>query len=1570
MKRLQCMNLERGNQKIKMIRKNFFNRLKDLILATLILCFLPIEDIMAKDPPPGSGSGDVPVNVLFLLDNSLSMRRQIIPGDGMWAPWDLVETDNGDMIISQVSRRGLTKINYTTELRDTNFGRNGWFRGSRQDANCGNQDTRIRNAYQIGIDRVDTDDVTDDRIYVADWRSAKIVILNVDGECIDVIRPGFRPINITVRSYDGQAYLIAGGSNGRRIYSASLNSTTGMPETGAGICSQAPAETWRITSSLSIAMDGVDGTGATPNFLYAVWDGDIYRYPLTFDGNKYCPQANDITYRHDNGTESTTRHEPARTIELDPEDDDTIYIATKTHKITKYTMANPAVNNGLTEVWKKGTYGIGTTQSDANVLIRFPRGLFVGEGDVNTGNGNALVYVGNYKPSVQTFDKDHASGQWQNELGGSIGSRMSGAKKAIKSIVTEPTLSSGANFGYGHWSAGIPGIISTRNAHRGRGNPDYYTGWTNDHPGVERSGNSAPCWRGVCIRVGVDRLTNSDIVTEVNRTPLIFGTDARAFSGMALDYFTDDAVSPRDTGLTCQQNYAVIIGDGAWNSHDDAEERISDLRTLHGVKTLVVAYGGGISENGLRNFGLMAQAGSCDTPCPAGDDTCVDECEPAIIADSPNSLLTQLQSKIEQIVANRLSFTAPSITATIEEGGSLYQAQFDYTHKQEWKGTINRKEIKSDGQLCDFYENAEGTIECSCGALKECNNGWSAAERTHTIRESRKIWTALGTGADYIQTDATAWNNWTTANATAISDLFGELGNEVVDFHRRTTDGSGSTVQRYCWDRTSNALILDGNTDDINGLINFVRGKDYYNYEDPTACDLDKWRSHIIGDIYHSQIVQVGPPNANTAFLGRNQEAFFRASNNYGHFIRDHENRETLLYAGSNTGVLHAFKGCEVGDGPCTEGGQEQWGFVPPFIAAKLPKVSDISLNTQADGGGTNSIFGVDGSPVVHDMYISSNHDCPTLADGTVAECKQWRTIMVIPYGRGGAGYSVLDVTETEAANGHGPKHLFSIYNDSLENEVLVADYRGEITRFPYLARSYTLDESLEAETAERNIQNAADDAARDNIASCQTEATLTAAGQTFREDGTNGCYEGNTWTWSLPTHGNLLINDADNEDIQVFVDDQPLAKGNFTVTDDGAELTIKFSDTSVKRFRAHEVVADDPDDDTDTTDATSVEVYIANVDKLGIGDGAGVDEYSGYAFLGDTWSSPRIFRMPDKDNRNNPAEDKYVMVMGGGMSMKRGIGSNVFVINLENKEIPGEILKLINIPDSDANRISNAVPASPVVVTPDMTSGIEWRGGLVYINDLEGKVTKINLTSMTHASDSDETAPTTIALYDSTQIFDAQTNVRNARYMYHSMDIAVGRDTKKVWLYMGTGDYEDPNNTEPGIDNLLLGIKDPMRNWRYKDMNSPRNLDQCKLIGSNTTDCPDSSDAGWKVHLPNLQKVTAEPTIFQGNVYFPIYEPNVDNPCSVGAAFICGADDECGTNNSGQIGSGTGNPADFADRDCHFAGFGILSEIVVFAGKLFANIAGLSEGKTTLVIKMAAPGEADSYRRSWKENF
>ena len=64
------------------------------------------------------------------------------------------------------------------------------------------------------------------------------------------------------------------------------------------------------------------------------------------------------------------------------------------------------------------------------------------------------------------------------------------------------------------------------------------------------------------------------------------------------------------------------------------------------------------------------------------------------------------------------------------------------------------------------------------------------------------------------------------------------------------------------------------------------------------------------------------------------------------------------------------------------------------------------------------------------------------------------------------------------------------------------------------------------------------------------------------------------------------------------------------------------------------------------------------------------------------------------------------------------------------------------------------------------------------------------------------------------------------------------------------------------------------------------------------------TKDLGWYIKLPNSQKVTAEPTISNGLVYYPIFEPSDSkNQCSLGLALICAVDDECGTNVSSQLG-------------------------------------------------------------------
>ena len=90
-----------------------------------------------------------------------------------------------------------------------------------------------------------------------------------------------------------------------------------------------------------------------------------------------------------------------------------------------------------------------------------------------------------------------------------------------------------------------------------------------------------------------------------------------------------------------------------------------------GVKSLYVAYGGGITGDNLERFHELTRIGTSDaadaTACAADDD-----CERAIVALTPEDLKTTLTAKIRQIIADRLAFTAPSITATIEEGGSLY----------------------------------------------------------------------------------------------------------------------------------------------------------------------------------------------------------------------------------------------------------------------------------------------------------------------------------------------------------------------------------------------------------------------------------------------------------------------------------------------------------------------------------------------------------------------------------------------------------------------------------------------------------------------------------------------------------------------------------------------------------------------------------------------------------------------------------------------------------------------------------------------------------------------------------
>ena len=135
----------------------------------------------------------------------------------------------------------------------------------------------------------------------------------------------------------------------------------------------------------------------------------------------------------------------------------------------------------------------------------------------------------------------------------------------------------------------------------------------------------------------------------------------------------------------------------------------------------------------------------------------------------------------------------------------------------------------------------------------------------------------------------------------------------------------------------------------------------------------------------------------------------------------------------------------------------------------------------------------------------------------------------------------------------------------------------------------------------------------------------------------------------------------------------------------------------------------------------------------------------------------------------------------------------------------------------------------------------------------------------------------------------------------------------------------------------------------------------------------------GWYIKLPYSQKISAEPTLSRGLVYYPIFEPSQStNKCSLGLAMICAVDDECGTNVSTQLSdnnslqSQTIDGKVYSGRTCKAVGQGVLSRLVVFANKLFANIAGKStQSKTDLVVIDSGMGDVDSFRSNWREgNF
>ena len=1627
--------------------------LKTLKIFIFFITLVFNNNVNAKPVPPGAGEGDVPANILFLVDSSASMGNWI-GTDGLGQSTGVALDSQDRILIGQNARRamgGLLRYN-TDGTRDTSF-------NIRRipGTGCTTEVDRTRNTDGQNLRKTSTVK------FIQNLNGANTIFVNSrinrtrnyifgfteDGStCRYAIAgpAGSRVNDFDIKVIGGTPYLFFSGSGFRNrsgfFKSCDLNTLQCELQTFGG------QDITKFGSRISVNNEG------TIIYISDSRNGNLVGLSLTPAGNAYnigaevrrCQDVASPTLR------SQVMH--ATGVEVSLDNSNIIYISSSIqHAIQKLTLTDTtctvvtSIGTGARDISKNVGTGTPATIDADDVGFDRPWGLNFVRSIANPGNTRILTATG--RGYVDVFDEDRFTDAnrdtaWLQNMGGPRVRRWDGVKQAIQAIVSDTTLTTGAHFGFGHWNAGEnQGRMGTRGGRYCHFNNDcsYYGGWggigsaissevseqtetneagetstfevlnvtqentgtaANEHP----NGTSTICHVDGCLNVGVSSFGANRIMDVFTPLGMAWGTDANAFAQLAHNYFLDENAGGQlvNSEAECQLNYVIVIGDGAMkntgvlNQEGSAAGMMERLRRK-GVKSLYVAYGGGIEGDNLQRFHELARIGTSNASDEAACDA-DDDCERAIIALTPEDLKTTLTAKIRQIIADRLAFTAPSITATIEEGGSLYQAQFSYEQFGEWQGTILRKSIDSKGEVThELSEAGNWSAEVELKSQSEPGNE----------ADTRNLWSAI---PSTFYGDGTP-DNFNLENADQINVLFDYLGYTIPDYHKADGTSDCSTVGQD--------EIL-GN--ESNGIILFMKGNDYFNYSGD--CEVEEVRKHVMGDIYHSQLIEVGPPDMTTNFSGTNEEAYWRAKNGYQSFMSANSKRDNILYAGSNSGILHAMK---------AEDGSEIWGFIPPFIAMQLPQIVNADYDGKVgenDTGGTNPIFGVDGSPVVHDIF-TYGFSVGTNGTPDVDSSKSWQTVLFVPYGRGGAGFSVLQVTDP-----YQPVHMFSIYNDRINSRVLVSDHLGDIRPYDYNPTSSSLLASAEGDMAQSNY-NEARDADGDNSFDEQNRIAACQRTSDFRENGTNSCYAGSAFHFPEIDLGIEVGGTIPNGLLSAFEGRTPIPITSEIVDDGAGGGLLRITFNTEKTFNVNP---------SDAESAVSNQITIAACLGASGTDPIGYD----YSKLGETWSTPKIARIPSGTN-STVDQDKYVAILGAGMSKgdKCG-GSALFLVDLEahGDGLPGLLHGAdanagpIHIVDTsprglyfgtnieetpNGSDIINAVPASPVVITPDTAPNIPWRGALVYVNDLEGKITKINLSSNTQGFTDGSLIPDQTELYDQTTLFRLDANEDNARYSYFSMDAGLGVSDGGFWLFGSTGNFIDLGNRSNGIDNILYGIQDKhYPYWKHlNDVTIPKpvsssttatagtagdgegmkvnpefirlahkgasdasgidnrgDTDSCLNATGNTgdLDCPipDSKQA-WVIHLEKdsnenffpvrtYRKASAAPTLFKGKVYYPVYQPPIQDICNQGHAFICAADDECGTNNATELQLQT--PGDVQNPNanaCAYVREGILSELVVFSDKLFANVAGPSDDEATLFSILSIPGDIITNKGGWRDS-
>jgi type IV pilus assembly protein PilY1 len=180
------------------------------------------------------------------------------------------------------------------------------------------------------------------------------------------------------------------------------------------------------------------------------------------------------------------------------------------------------------------------------------------------------------------------------------------------------------------------------------------------------------------------------------------------------------------------------------------------------------------------------------------------------------------------------------------------------------------------------------------------------------------------------------------------------------------------------------ALLNASSSTEHDKIIDFIRGVDSYDSDgDSNTTEERSWK---LGDIFHSTPVLITKPPLESL------------DTTYNTFKSNNASRTAVLLAGSNDGMIHAFK--ETNGVDSTADGTELWGFIP---SDQLGNLKSLTVNS------SDHVYYNDASIIAADICTSTT----TNGTGNCSSASNWKTIAIFGERRGGKNYNAIDVTDT-----------------------------------------------------------------------------------------------------------------------------------------------------------------------------------------------------------------------------------------------------------------------------------------------------------------------------------------------------------------------------------------------------------------------------------------------------------------------------------------------------------------------------------------------------------------------------